>query len=99
MPKPKDWLLVENHNMMYEVGNDISSRWLKFVMDCTGKINFGYAIPVDTHADENCHAVFLDTEIYEHWPFNDPTNSFEEERFMSTYHVVEERLRLWLIEG
>jgi hypothetical protein len=99
MPKPKDWLLVGNHNMMYEVGNDISSRWLKFVMDCTGNANFGYAITVDADTEENCHAVFLDTEIHERWLFADPAKIDEEERFTSAHYVIEERLRLWLIEG
>jgi protein-tyrosine-phosphatase len=97
--EPQGGILVGSHNGMREVGGDILSQWLKLIVEYTGNANFGYAITVDADTEENCLVVFPGTKIHERRLFADPAKIDEEERFTSAHYVIEERLRLWLIEG
>ncbi|MEW6286479.1 MAG: arsenate reductase ArsC [Chloroflexota bacterium] len=97
--EPKGSILPEVREAMREVGIDISGQWSKSVTEYLGKAVFTHVITVCADAEEKCPAVFLNMGIHEHWPFDDPAKSGDEDRLEVTRRVrdqIETRLRLWL---
>jgi arsenate reductase len=99
--EPKGRILPEVHEVMREVGIDISSQWSKSVREYLRKEVFAHVITTCADAEDNCPIVFLTMGKHDHWPFDDPAKFDEETRLASTRRVrdqIEERLRLWLTE-
>lgn len=99
--EPKGKILDEVHEVMREIGIDISSQWSKSVTEYLGKAVFSHVITVCADAEDNCPAVFLNMGNHEHWPFDDPAKADEEHRLETTRRVRDEiknRLHLWLTE-
>ena len=99
--EPKGSILSEVGEVMREAGVDISNQRSKSVTEYLGKGVFAHVITLCAEAEENCPAIFLNMGIHDHWPFDDPAESSDEERLTRTRRVrdqIEERLRIWLIE-
>lgn len=99
--EPKGSILPEVQEVMREIGIGISEQWSKSVTEYLGKVHFAHVITVCADAEENCPAVFLNTGVHEHFPFEDPAKADEDRRLTLTRNVrdqIEQRLRLWLAE-
>ena len=99
--EPKGKILPEVQEVMREAGIDISKQWSKSVSEYLGKAVFAHVITLCSDAEDNCPAIFLNMGIHDHWPFDDPAESGDEDRLTRTRRVrdqIEERLRLWLAE-
>lgn len=97
--EPKGSILPEVQEVMREIGIGISEQWSKSVTEYLGKVHFAHVITVCADAEENCPAVFLNTGVHEHFPFEDPAKADEDRRLTLTRNVrdqIEQRLRLWL---
>jgi arsenate reductase len=97
--EPKGKILPEVQEVMQEAGIDISKQWSKSVSEYLGKAVFAHVITLCSDAEDNCPAIFLNMGIHDHWPFDDPAESGDEDRLTRTRRVrdqIEERLHLWL---
>ena len=88
--------------VMQEIGFDMSGHTSKDLIQFLGKTHFGYLITVCDHAEKNC-PIFPGMGVRLHWSIEDPAamEGTREEKlanFREIRDVIDEKVRLWLIE-